>query len=67
MAEVECIISETEVERDFGDFVGAVTAHCTQCDHETLSLGTSDRSVRRCLAMMREECPWGESNFYTEG
>lgn len=32
--------------------------------HETQSFGTSEASVRRCLALMREECPNGENNFY---
>ncbi len=44
----------------------AIEATCTDCGHVTTSFGDSDRSVRRCLAMMREECPEGEDNFYVE-
>lgn len=39
---------------------------CTRCGHTTESFGESDRSIRRCLALMREECPDGESNFYVD-
>lgn len=43
-----------------------VCATCSECDHETESFGTSDRSIKRCLVLMREECPLGEENFYVE-
>jgi hypothetical protein len=33
---------------------------------ETESYGTSEASVRRCLVMLREECPRGERNFYVD-
>ena len=35
-------------------------------DHSTESYGTGDKSVKRCLALMRDECPMGENNFYVE-
>ena len=65
---VEVDISEERVE---GEHVGdgtlpGIVARCTRCDHVTESWGTTERSVRRCLALMREECPEGETNFYVE-
>lgn len=42
----------------------SVTATCSRCGHETESCGSSEESIRRCLVMMREECPLGESNWY---
>lgn len=45
--------------------VNSTVVECSRCLHETFAFGTSDASVRRCLALMREECPEGENNFYT--
>ena len=64
---VEVEVDETELENDEGRDVPGVIAHCERCDHETESFGTSDRSVRRCLVLLREECPLGEQNFYVAG
>jgi len=63
---VECEVWETEVENDNGYPQEAVTATCSRCGHETTSYGTSDASRRRCLVLMREECPNDERNFYVE-
>ncbi len=60
---VPCDISEVELDGDSG-LVDGVCATCQRCGHETESFGTSDRSIKRCLVLMREECPEGESNFY---
>jgi hypothetical protein len=40
-----------------------VTVTCEKCGLEMESFGTSEASVRRCLALLREECE--ENNFYT--
>lgn len=66
MARVKCEIEETELENDQGRSIPGVTATCTRCDHQTESFGTSDASILRCLALMREECPEDEYNFYVE-
>jgi len=46
--------------------VPSVRATCSECDHQTESFGTGGDSRRRCLALLREECPMGESNWYEE-
>jgi hypothetical protein len=46
--------------------VDIVTATCSRCGHETESYGTSDASRKRCLALLRAECPEGANNFYVE-
>jgi hypothetical protein len=56
-------IEETELEDDYG-MVTSVCARCSRCGHETESFGTSEGSIQRCLALMREECARGETNFY---
>jgi hypothetical protein len=60
---VSCEIEETELEGDYA-MVPSVRAYCSRCGHETESFGTSAESIRRCLALMGEECPKAESNFY---
>ena len=59
---VSCAIEETELEGDYG-MVASIRASCSRCGHETELFGTSERSIQRCLAFMREECPAGESNW----
>jgi len=58
---VECEVRSATVEGRPG-----VEVTCTDCDHTTQSMGESDRSIKRCLALMREECPDGEDNFYVD-
>ena len=41
-------------------------AECARCGHVTESYGASERSTRRCLALLRDECPRRESNWYTD-
>jgi hypothetical protein len=61
---VSCEIEEIDLEGDSGGDVPGVQATCTRCQHRTESFGTDDRSIRRCLALMRDECPNKERNFY---
>ena len=63
---VPCEILTGQEEGDTGAMVNCVYANCSKCGHETMSFGDSDASVRRCLALLREECPRGESNFYVD-
>lgn len=65
MPHVYCVIEETTLEGDYGDVEG-VRAKCQRCGHITESYGVSDASKRRCLALMHDQCPAGESNFYEE-
>lgn len=55
---------EFEGEGDDGRDVPGVIVTCSRCYHEAESFGASPRSVRRCLAPLREECPRGEENYY---
>jgi hypothetical protein len=60
---VRCEVAEVELEGDHGTVDGLCVA-CTRCEHQAEVFGTSSRSVRRALVMLREECPEGENNFY---
>lgn len=61
---VKCSVTETELENDRGHEVQGVVVACTRCDHKTESFGTGEASIKRCLALMREECPNNEENYY---
>jgi len=60
---VRCTIEETLLDGDWREVEG-VMATCSRCGHTTESYGTDEASILRCLAMLREECPRKESNFY---
>ena len=54
----------TELENDKGKLVDGVMVTCGRCDHCVESYGTSPKSIRRCLYLLQEECPYGEENDY---
>jgi hypothetical protein len=56
-------VTQTTLAGDYGD-VDGVEATCTECGHCVESYGTSERSIKRCLVLMRRECPRREANFY---
>ena len=64
MAEVGCTVDYLQLENDDGREVDSVEVTCKKCDHTTQSYGDSAASVRRCLLLLREECPQNESNWY---
>lgn len=61
---VECEVAVTELETETGRWIDGVVVECLRCGHETESFGTTESSVKRCLVLLREECPEGEENFY---
>lgn len=67
MPRITCTIDETMLECDSGREIPGVIARCSRCGHTTESFGTSEASILRCLALMNEECPNGENNFYADG
>lgn len=60
---VRCDVEEITMDGDHCEVEG-VCVTCSRCGHEAEVYGTSPRSVRRALVMLREECPEGEDNFY---
>lgn len=60
---VLCEVGQIEMEGDYATVEG-VCVRCSRCEHSVEVFGTSDRSIRRGLVMLREECPEEESNFY---
>lgn len=41
-----------------------VAAICSRCGHKCVAHGTGEKSIKRALAQLREECPEEEDNFY---
>ena len=62
---IECSVDYATLDGNYGDVEG-IQVTCPRCGHATESFGTSAASVRRCMALLREECPRGETNFYVE-
>ena len=60
---VLCQIDHIEIEGDYAP-VPSIEATCSRCGHTTQSYGQSEASIKRCLALMRQECPRQEKNFY---
>lgn len=63
---VSCEIEEIEIENENGIDVESINVTCTRCEHSVKCYGRSDRSVRRAMAMLAEQCPEGEHNFYCD-
>lgn len=63
--DVTCQIASVEIENDQQRMIDGVSATCPRCNHTTESMGVTERSIRRVLALMRNECPNREKNHYT--
>jgi hypothetical protein len=64
MARVECEVEFTQDTNDRGRMQDCTKATCSDCGHVTKSWGTGPGSIKRCLVLMKEECPRDEDNFY---
>jgi len=64
MAAVKCDVEYTQLENDYGREIDGVVVTCEDCGHSEESFGHGEASVKRCLALMRENCPEGCDNFY---
>jgi DNA polymerase III epsilon subunit-like protein len=64
MARIEVDIEEKVLENDKGHEVDGIQATCSRCGHSVEVFGTEEASVKRGCAMLRDECPLGERNFY---
>ena len=62
--EVDVDIEIATLEAEHGRLVEGITATCSRCGHQVEVFGTGVSSVKRGCAMLRDECPFGERNFY---
>jgi hypothetical protein len=63
MGRITAEVEYTEIEGDNGP-VDGVRVTCTKCSHSTESGGTGEPSLKHCAALLRDECPLNEWNFY---
>jgi hypothetical protein len=61
---VSADVEEIELEGENGNDVPGVLVTCSRCGHQTESYGTDEPSILRGCAVLNEECPRGERNFY---
>ena len=59
-----CELQYISLTNDRGLQVDSVRVACGRCGYETESFGTGENSIMRCLAMLHDECPENEDNFY---
>lgn len=52
------------LENDNEHKIKGVIVKCTRCGHEVEVFGTGSNSIKRGCAMLREQCPKKEINFY---
>ncbi len=62
--QVECEVGVYQVDNGKGYMVDATYATCPRCGKVAESFGTTQRSVRRCLAVLSKDCPNNEKNYY---
>ena len=63
MARVSTTSNYVDLDGDYGTVAG-VEVTCDRCGHCEESYGTDEPSLQRCAALLRENCPRGENNFY---
>ncbi len=61
---VECEVHFCQIENERGFQQDGVRVTCSRCGHTTQSFGTSEKSIKRCIMLLKEECPQAESNYY---
>ncbi len=63
---VDVLMESKLVENEKGNMVQGCQATCGQCGHKEQSFGDGIKSQKRCLALLRRNCPEGESNYYVD-
>lgn len=63
---VDVVMEFKLVENDRGQMVPGCQATCGECGHIEKSFGEGIASQKRNLALMRQNCPKGQSNFYVD-
>jgi len=68
MARIDVSIEDVDdvEDEDTGETRSGVRATCGDCGFQTESFGQGDGSRRRCLALMRRDCPEGQANYYVD-
>lgn len=65
MAIVRVEVIYTELDGDYG-MVDGIEVSCSKCSHYVEVFGQHEGSINKACAMLNEECPNNENNFYKE-
>jgi hypothetical protein len=63
MAKVSTTVAYVDLDGDYGPVEG-IELTCDRCGHSEESFGTDEPSLSRCAALLRENCPRRERNYY---
>jgi hypothetical protein len=63
-SKITATIARGFIVNEEGHEQAGVKATCGKCGHVEDSYGTGESSVKRCLIMLRKNCPMREANFY---
>ncbi len=63
---IHCVVTDADLKDGEDRVVEGVRVECARCGHVTESFGTASPSIKRCLALMKEECPYNEANYYVD-
>ena len=66
MRRISTTTTRREIVRSFGSIEG-VEVKCDRCGHAEEGYGVTEDAVRRCAALLRENCPLREKNLYLVG
>jgi hypothetical protein len=61
---VKCRIHKTIWETHKAGRYDSTRATCSICNNSTSSHGSGDKSVNRCLVLLKNSCPMGANHFY---
>ena len=61
---VDCEVEYCSIEDEYGREVLGVRVTCNKCGHSEESFGQSEKSIKRCLYLLHENCPNNEDNWY---
>lgn len=60
---VPCTVEYRELQGEYGPVDGVVVT-CSRCEKQTESFGQGDISLKRCFALLRQDCD--ERNYYVQ-
>ena len=60
----ECDVEDEDPQTGVKRDVEGVCITCSRCNQETVAFGTGEKSIKRALASLRDDCPNNEENFY---
>ncbi len=57
---IRCASERADLDNDRGGVTQGIRVTCGECGHSVESFGTSERSEKRCLVLLKQECGCGD-------